>query len=88
LTADCDSGGLAELVASLARVEILLAAIATRRELVTVTRQEAADRMSISLDSFEKFVQPHLRLLREGRLRLVPVTEIERFVRERQAFAR
>jgi integrase len=30
----------------------------------------------MSLDSFERHVQPHLRLVRRGKLRLVPITEL------------
>jgi hypothetical protein len=33
----------------------------------------------MSLDSFERFVQPEIRLIRRGRLRLVPLTELERW---------
>jgi hypothetical protein len=31
----------------------------------------------MSLDSFERYVQPELRLIRRGRLRLVAVRELE-----------
>jgi excisionase family DNA binding protein len=50
-------------------------------------RAEAAEMLSMSLDHFERHVQPHLRLVRSGRLRLVPASELERFVAERQGFA-
>jgi hypothetical protein len=36
----------------------------------------------MSLDSFERHVQPELRLIRRGKLRLVPVTELERWANE------
>jgi len=36
----------------------------------------------MSLDSFERHVQPHLRLLRLGRMRLVPVRELARWAEE------
>lgn len=56
------------------------------RELVTaavprvaLSREEAAAALGMSLDSFERYVQPHLRMLRFGKLRLVPVVELERF---------
>ncbi len=32
-----------------------------------------------SVDSFERYVQPHVRMIRRGRLRLVPVAELERW---------
>ena len=46
---------------------------------VALTREEAAAALGISLDSFERHVQPELRLIRRGRLRLVPVHELERW---------
>ena len=47
---------------------------------VALTREEAADALGgMSLDSFERHVQPHIRLLRLGRMRLVPLRELERF---------
>lgn len=51
------------------------------------TRGEASALLSMSLDHFERHVQPHVRLVRTGRLRLVPAAELERFVAERAAFA-
>jgi hypothetical protein len=49
---------------------------------VALTREEAAAAMGIGLDSFERYVQPHVRMIRWGRLRLVPLVELERFVDE------
>ena len=49
---------------------------------LALTREEAAASLGMSLDSFERYVQPHLRLLRLGRLRLIPVGEIERWAAE------
>jgi hypothetical protein len=49
-----------------------------------VTRTEAAESLSISLRSFERYVQPHLALVRRGRMRLVPVKELERWVAKNQ----
>lgn len=46
---------------------------------VTLTREEAAAALGVSLDSFERHVQPEVRLVRRGRLRLVPVVELERW---------
>jgi hypothetical protein len=34
----------------------------------------------MSLDSFERHVQPTLRLVRLGRMRLVPIRELERWL--------
>jgi hypothetical protein len=47
---------------------------------LALTRPEAAAAIGISLDSFERYVQPELRLVRRGRLRLVPVAELERWL--------
>ena len=46
---------------------------------VALTREEAADSLGISLDSFERHVQPEVRMIRRGKLRLVPVAELERW---------
>lgn len=52
------------------------------------TRAEACEILGgISMDHFEARIQPHLRIVRSGRLRLVPSSELERFVREQAAFA-
>ena len=54
----------------------------SRRRLVdrkTYTRQEAADALRVSLDHLERHVLPDLRLIRSGRLVLVPVVEIDRW---------
>jgi hypothetical protein len=41
----------------------------------------------MSLDSFERHVQPEVRLVRRGSLRLVPTAELDRWVRENMAHA-
>ncbi|MDQ3608790.1 MAG: helix-turn-helix domain-containing protein [Actinomycetota bacterium] len=50
-----------------------------------LTREEAAASLGMSLDSFERHVQPTLRLVRLGRMRLVPVRELERWLEENAA---
>lgn len=52
---------------------------------VTVTKQEAAAALGISVDSFERHVQPELRVIRCGRMRLIPVRELERWAAENAA---
>jgi hypothetical protein len=47
---------------------------------LALTRSEAAAAIGVSLDSFERYVQPELRLVRRGRLRLVPIRELERWL--------
>jgi hypothetical protein len=49
---------------------------------LALTRAEAATALGMSIDSFERYAQPELRLIRRGRMRLVPVSELERWVRE------
>lgn len=51
---------------------------------IALTRAEAAAALGMSLDSFERHAQPELRLVRRGRMRLVPVGELERWL-ERNA---
>jgi excisionase family DNA binding protein len=45
-----------------------------------LTRTEAAAALGLSVDSFERYVQPEIRLVRRGRLRLVAVAELERWL--------
>ena len=47
---------------------------------VALTREEAALSLGMSLDSFERHVQPSLRMVRLGRMRLVPLTELSRWL--------
>lgn len=53
--------------------------LALSLEPVLVTREEAAWAMGMSLDSFERYVQAEIRLVRRGRLRLVPVSELRKW---------
>jgi hypothetical protein len=47
---------------------------------LALTREEAAAAIGMSLDSFERHVQPTLGMVRRGKLRLVPVRELERWL--------
>ena len=49
---------------------------------LALTRAEAAASLAMSLDSFERYCQPTMRLVRVGRMRLVPVTQLDRWLRE------
>lgn len=51
---------------------------------VALTRHEAAASIGVSLDSFERHVQPHIAMIRPpgSRIRLVPVAELERWAAE------
>jgi hypothetical protein len=52
---------------------------------LALTKREAAAALGMSVDSFERHVQPELRVVRRGRLRLFALTEIERWLRENGA---
>ena len=49
---------------------------------LALSRDEAAAALGMSLNSFERHVQPTIRLVRLGRMRLVPVGELERWLGE------
>lgn len=55
------------------------------RSPLLVSRQDAAKMLAMGLSTFERYVQPELRLIRVGRSRLVPINELERWV-ERNAY--
>jgi hypothetical protein len=47
---------------------------------LALKREEAAASLGMSLDSFEKHVQPSISMCRLGSMRLVPVGELERWL--------
>jgi hypothetical protein len=49
---------------------------------VALTKAEAAAALSMSVDSFERYVQSDLRVIRRGRLRLYPVADLERWAND------
>jgi hypothetical protein len=49
---------------------------------LAMTRAEAAHALGVSINSFERHVQPELKIVRRGKLRLIPVREIERWLDE------
>jgi hypothetical protein len=49
---------------------------------LALSREEAAAALGMSLNSFERHVQPTIRLVRLGRMRLVPGSELERWLGE------
>lgn len=51
-----------------------------RPEPLAYRRDVAAAVLSMSLDSFERYVQPEIRLIRKGSIRLVPRVELERWL--------
>jgi hypothetical protein len=49
--------------------------------------EDAAAALGVSLDFFNENVRPEVRVVRRGRLRLVPVAELERWLSENAAYA-
>jgi hypothetical protein len=49
---------------------------------IALTPPEAAAAIGVGPDFFDQNVAPELRLIRRGRKRLVPVTELERWATE------
>jgi hypothetical protein len=54
--------------------------ISEARAPLAVTPAEAAALLSMSRDSFDRHVRDELRVVRRGRLILVPIVEIERWL--------
>lgn len=52
---------------------------------ITLSPAEAADVLGVSRDFFDEHVKGELRVVRRGRLVLVPVRELERWVDENAA---
>ncbi len=49
---------------------------------VMLAKPEAAAALGMSIDSFERYVMADVRCVRRGRLRLFPVSELERWANE------
>lgn len=49
---------------------------------LALTREEAAEALGIGLTTFKTQVQPHLRMVRRGKVRMIPVTELQRWLQE------
>lgn len=47
---------------------------------LALSREEAAASLGMSLDSFERHIQPSLRMVRAGRMRLIPINELSRWL--------
>ena len=48
------------------------------------SKREAAEALGMSVDSFERHVQPELRVVRRGKLRIFSRCELERWLEENQ----
>jgi excisionase family DNA binding protein len=55
------------------------------RDALAISREEAADLLGVSLNSFERHVQPHVRTVRVGRRILIPISAVEAFLNGDQA---
>jgi len=49
---------------------------------IALGKVDAAAALSMSVDSFERYVQADVACVRRGRLRLFPVAELERWANE------
>jgi len=47
---------------------------------LALTKSEAATALGMSIDSLERYVLPHLKIVRRGSLRLIPVKELESYI--------
>jgi len=47
---------------------------------LALSRAEAAASLGVSVDSFERYIQPEIRFVRRGRLRLIPVSELTKWL--------
>jgi excisionase family DNA binding protein len=54
---------------------------------LTLTKVEAAEALGVSVDHLERHVLPGLRIVRSGRLRLIPVSELEDWIEQSAARA-
>ncbi|KAA0275394.1 MAG: DNA-binding protein [Acidobacteria bacterium] len=50
---------------------------------IALTRQEAAEALGVGLTTFKQKIAPELRVIREGKVRLYPVRELERWAEDR-----
>jgi excisionase family DNA binding protein len=52
-----------------------------------LTVAEAAQAVGMSESSFKRHVQPELRIVRRGSLRIIPLSEVERWLEHNATFA-
>lgn len=50
-----------------------------------LAKPEAAATLGMSVDSFERYVQAEIRVVRRGRLRLFPLAELQRWAEDNAA---
>lgn len=56
--------------------------VQSRQPRVLLTRVEAARALGMSLSHFKRHVQPHVRVVPSGQLRLIPRADVERWADE------
>ncbi len=49
---------------------------------IALSKTDAAAALGVSIDSFERHIQPQVKVIRRGRLRLFAVSELERWAAE------
>jgi hypothetical protein len=49
---------------------------------LALSRAEAAAALGVSIDHFERHIQPHLHIVYAGKRRLIPTKELERYLAE------
>jgi len=49
---------------------------------LALTPAEGAAALGMGLTSFKKYVQPYVRVIRRGKLRVIPLSELERWAEE------
>jgi excisionase family DNA binding protein len=49
---------------------------------LALTREEAAQSLGVGLTTFKEQIQPDIRIVRRGRVRMIPVAELERWLAE------
>jgi excisionase family DNA binding protein len=70
----------AALLGQLGRAsEVARAQVPRRRAL---SKAEAAESLGVSIDFFEQHIVPELRIVYRGRRRLIPVTELDRWLED------
>jgi hypothetical protein len=52
---------------------------------IAVSVTEAADSVGLSLNEFTRYVLPKLRVIRQGRRKLVPLSELEKWAEKNAA---
>lgn len=57
----------------------------TKQVRLALNRADAAASLGMSLRHFQRHVQPHIRCVHSGQLRLYPVGELERWMGEQQS---